>query len=277
MNGNDGQLGQIVTWRVPAQVTLTDLRAALAAAHLDEELARDLHPRHVFSRALRDMKAGRVICRLQGSTEDHVSFQITRQDAGLTEVVYERDAQVDMDLHTGAVTSDHAETELRARDLVEAHTKKRLTSDLTRLVQQVFDCQRADLVPLREQGGVYFVPDQHKDLVEQVRTLLHEIKGRLNSFAIRLGCADTAQSVADSLSEHLAGLIEEFRASCAEISVDSRGDAIARREARITELRRRLECYRGLLGAYAVTIGEAITEAEQALLKKLLAGEPCAS
>lgn len=268
----DGQLGQIVTWKVPAMVTLTALRDALTAANLDEELARDLHPRHIFTRALREMKAGRVICRLQcDDAENRVSFQLTRQDAGITEVVYDREAQVNMDLHTGTITADNPEIEERARLLFEDHTAKRLTGDLTRLVQQVFDRERADLVPLREQGGVYFVPDQHKDLVEQVRTLLHGIHGRLNSFAIRLGCADTAQSVADSLSEHLAGLIEEFRASCAGISPDSRDGAIARREGRIAELRRRLECYRGLLGAYAQSIEAEINKADGELLAKLAA------
>ena len=267
----DGQLGQIVSWRVPTSVSVDTLRAALGAARLDPELAGDLHPRYVLARALRDMKSGRVICRLKQIDENTVSFQLTLQQAGATQVDYKREAVVTLDLHSGVVTADDPGIEAKARELVREHAAKRLTNDLTRLVQHVYDKHRADLIPIRDQGGAYFVPDLHKALVDQSRLFLLAIGGRLNSFAVRLGCSDTAESVAESMAEYLQRLIEEFRVSCADITMDSRRDVVNRRNERAAELRRRLECYRGLLGAAATGIDTAIETAEKELLAKIVA------
>jgi hypothetical protein len=265
----DGQLGQIVTWRVPSQVSVDQLRAALTAANLEQDLAGDLHPQHVLSRALRDMKAGRVIAKLQRVDDDHVRFQLTRQhidDAGAS---YEREALVTLDLRTSYVTADDAAIAEQARALVAEHTAKRLTNDVSRLIQRVYDTHRADLIAIREQGGAYFVPDTHKALVDATRTLLASIGGKLQSFAVRLGCADTAESVAGALADHLSAMVTELRESCAALTTDSRADVINRRTGRIAELRRRLDCYHGLLGAYTGTISAAIADTERDLLARI--------
>ena len=267
----DGQLGQIVAWRVPSSVSVDTLRAALAAARLDPDLAGELHPRYVLARALRDMKSGRVICKLKELTEHTVSFQLTLQQAGVTQVDYQREAVVALNLQSGVVTADDPGIEAKARELVKEHAAKRLTNDLTRLVQHVYDQHRADLIPIRDQGGAYFVPDQHRALVDQSRVFLSAIGGRLNSFAVRLGCSDTAESVAESMADYLQRLIVEFRESCADITMDSRRDVVNRRNERAAELRRRLECYRGILGAAATGIDTAIDTAEKELLAKIIA------
>ncbi len=271
-NPSPGQLGQIVTWRVPTQVPASTLRSALVAAGLDPELAGDLHPRHVLSRALRDMRAGRVITRLRRLDEDHVTFQITREHVDSAAATFEREAAVRLDLRTGVVTADDSAIEAQARALVAEHAAKRLTSDLSRLIQRLFDSRRADLVPLRAQGGAYFVPDAHRALVDSVRALLITIGGRLQSFSVRLGCADTAESVAQTLAEHLLTLTTELREQCAGITADTRADVVARRAARITELRRRLDCYRGLLGTLADGVSQTIDETETALLAAIGGG-----
>lgn len=267
--GNNGTLGHIVAWRVPQTVALDALRSALQQAGLSEDLAGDLHPRHVLSRALRDMRQGRVICRF-GKSADAVHFQLTREAANGVGVDYAREAVVTLDLRTGVVSADDYAVQDRARALVAEHAAKRLTGDLTRLVQTVYESARADLIPIREQGGAYFVPAAHSALVDQSRVFLAAIGGRLNSFAVRLGCADTAQSVAESMAEYMAALIAEFRESCASVCADSRADVVVRRQERIADLRQRLECYRGLLAGSAEAIGEAIATAEGDLLAALM-------
>jgi hypothetical protein len=265
----DGQLGQIVTWRVPAQVSIDTLRAAITAAGLDSDMAGDLHPQHVLSRALRDMKAGRVIAKLQRIDDDHVRFQITRQHVDAAGASYQREAMVTMNTTTRAVSADDADIERQARALVDEHTAKRLTNDVSRLIQRIYDAQRADLIAIREQGGAYFVPDEHRALVDATRTLLGAIGGKLQSFAVRLGCSDTAESVASALADHLTGMVDELREQCAGLTTDARADVINRRTARIAELRRRLENYSGLLGAYTGSISTAIADTERELLAKI--------
>lgn len=265
-NGKIGQLGQIVTWAVPGGTGLARLRDALEAAGLDPQMAADLHPRHLLRRALRDMKAGRVICQLRELGDGWVSFQLTKESAGSTAAVYTSEAVVRLELTTGRVEADVPAVRDRARELMDRHATNREAADLTRLLQRIYAAYTADLIPIRDQGGAYFVPDSHRALVDKTRVLLEGIGGKLRRFAVRLGCEDTAASVAESLTSYLSELIREFRESCATVTADSRVDVIERRAGKMTALKRRMESYRGLLGAYAEQIADELTTAERELL-----------
>lgn len=269
-----GQLGAIVAWRVPNEVALATLRDELAAAGLDPELAGDLHVRHVLSRALRDMREGRVICKLRKVDTDTVAFQLTRQIPGAAAVDYLPETVITLNLATSAIGADVPELAEEARRLVLEHSQKRLTNDITRLVQSLFDAHKADLIPIREQGGVYFVPDRHGALVDKVRKFLAGIGGRLSSFAVKLGHGETSASVAESLTEYLTGLVAEFRQTCAELSSDTGAKIVERRHARIADLRGRLESYRALLGTLGDSVGANIDAAERELMARILQAPP---
>jgi hypothetical protein len=273
---NAGQLGTIVAWRVPSEVALDTLRVELANAGLSPDLAGDLHPRYVLSRALREMREGRVICRLQKVDADSVSFQLTKQLPHASSVDYVPETIVTLNLNTNAISAGDPAIADAARQLVAEHASKRLTNDLTRLIQSLFDAHKADLIPVREQGGCYFVPDKHSALVAQVRTFLASINGRLSSYAVKLGHGETSASVAESMTEYLGGLIREFRESCADVGSDSRKGVVDRRHERIADLRTRLESYRTLLGSFAGSIGANIDAAERELLEKLMPPKPAA-
>jgi hypothetical protein len=266
---DSGQLGTIVTWRVPSSVSLGKLRQALTDSGLGETLAADMHPRHALSRAFREMKERRIIRPLRREG-DLLYFQFTAEYFDESEITYSKEAELTLNLETAAVESTVEEIAERARILLAEHLGKRLTSDLTRLVQRIYESKRADLIPIREQGGAYFVPDMHRALVDSTRQLLDAIGGKLRSFDVRLGSSDTSASVADSLSDYLTDLIKEFRNSCEDINNETGKRSVEARHARIAELRRKLECYGGLLSTYSTVIDSQIAAAEAELMEKLL-------
>lgn len=266
-----GQLGWIVSWKVPSEVPLTSLRDALRTAGMDTDLAGDMSTQNALRRALRDMNESRVIRKLRHDG-DNVYFQITHEEKTEAKIEYWREAEVCLD-GSGIVTCDVPELADQARVLLQEHLAKRLTTDLTRLLKTVFDRRKADLVPIREQGGAYFVPEHCHELVEQSRTLLDNIGGKLRSFAVRLGCGDTKASVAESLSQYLGDLVGEFRESLEGISSETRGFLIERRAARVAELRQKLSTYRGLLSGYADVLAADIDAADQQLAAAI-AGVP---
>jgi hypothetical protein len=266
---DSGQLGTIVTWRVPSSVGLTQLRESLQKTGLGETLAADMHPRHALSRALREMKEGRVIRTLRREG-DLLYFQFTTEHFDAAEITYTKEAELTLNLETSCIECTVPEIAEHARKLLAEHLNKRLTSDLTRLVQRVYEAKRADLIPIREQGGAYFVPDMHRELVNQTRQLLDDIGGKLRTFDVRLGSADTSASVADSLSEYLTDLIREFRSSCENVNNETGKKSVEHRHEKIAELRRKLECYGGLLSTYSATINSQIEAAEKELMEKLL-------
>ena len=64
-------------------------------------------------------------------------------------------------------------------------------------------------------------------------------------------------------------MVTELRESCAALTTETRADVINRRTARVAELRRRLDCYRGLLGGYTGSIDAAINDTERDLLARI--------
>lgn len=268
INHDDGQLGWIVSWKVPAQISLEHLYQALTAAGLDLALAGDMRNEHALRRALRDMNESRVIRKLRRE-EGHVYFQFTHEFLGEREIHYNREAELCLNTETGVVTADVGEIATQAQLLLNEHLGKRMTSDLTRLVQRIYEAAKADLIPIREQGFAYFVPATHDELVEKSRQFLDAIGGKLRSFAVRLGSAETSASVAESMADYFLDMVHEFRETCAGLSLESRVDVRGRRLAAIGEMRSKLECYRGLLAGLAERITGEITDAERALLEAL--------
>jgi hypothetical protein len=266
-----GQLGTIVSWKVPSEIAYSDLQIAMGEAGMDPDLAPEMAPIDALSRALGEMKKNRVIRKLRHEN-DMAFFQLTKETKTATQFEYEHETDVALDTKTGAIHCADPAIAHQAAKLLAEHNQKRMTGDMTRLLQKFYDSFMADLIPIREQGGAYFVPDVHRDLVDTTRTFLERIGGRLRSFDVRLGSDDTSQSVAESMTEYLKQLIGDFRESCADVDGTSRKDVKARRRGSVVELRHKLELYKGLLGGYAESIEEQIKTADEELLRKLATG-----
>jgi hypothetical protein len=261
-------LGHIITWRVPTRVALDTLRTAMQDAGIDDALAGELHPSHALSRALRELarEQPRVVKRLPKDDAGLTRFQLTREYLEEQGVSYEREAV--LTLTEGRVSGDNAEIVSKASDLLSEHLATRLTSDLTRLVQRIVSNAGTDLIPVREQGGAYFVPEGHA-VVAQLAALLERIDGRLKVFAVTLGHG-TDQSVAETVTEYLLGQIDELRKAMDGITSESRRDAREKRLARVGELKQRLQSYQTLLAGYAGRVQEEVTKVENEVLAVLL-------
>ena len=72
-------LGEILTWSCSGvKIRLTDLVEALRDAGLDEGVARELAPRHAFSRACKKLSEARII-RPVAEDAHHITFQFTKE------------------------------------------------------------------------------------------------------------------------------------------------------------------------------------------------------
>jgi hypothetical protein len=259
-----------VSWTPPKDVAIDKLREGLRKAGLSEKLAPDMSKRNALSRALQEMKKGRVIRELR-KEEKWLYFQLTAESISETEATYTKEAELKLDVETGAVFCIKDEIRIKAQASLNEHLHKRLARDVTSLVQRVYDDESADLIPIRDAGGAYFVPDLHADLVNKTKILLLEIDGKLNQWSVRLGHSDTDATLAESMSDYMIGLVKEFKESIDSLSSESRSDVKDRRQGRIREIRQKLECYRGIMAGFADKIGEEIDAADQELLTKLSA------
>jgi hypothetical protein len=266
-----GILGTIVTWKVPANVQYETLRLGLQKAKLDPELVRELAPYYALCRALADMRKGRVIRKLR--TEDKiVHFQLTKETVGDTEATYDKEAEVSLNTKTGELTCAHRMIKQKAEELIAIHTNKRKASDVSNLMFRIYKSNDSDLIAIREQGGAYFVPDSQKEMVEKTKVLFSIIGGNFRQFEVRLGAADTAESVAESMADYFKELVEDFKFSINRVQF-TRGSVGENRMEQIAAMRQKLDLYRGLLRGHADHIADVIDGANKDLMRKIAESE----
>lgn len=99
-------LGEVISWTCSGvAVTHAALVAALADAALDEGVARELAPKHAFTRACRKLSDQRII-RQVAEDESCVKFQFTAETRTSDRIEYELETMLTLDKKTGTVTCE---------------------------------------------------------------------------------------------------------------------------------------------------------------------------
>jgi len=252
------QIGEVVSWTAPSKVSHDDLKAALATAGLTSDMAPDMLPRNAFKRACRELEDGRII-RQVNETDTTIRFQFTREylDKSLGEFEYSKECELDLNKANGMIYCSDYGLEQEAARLLSEKLAVRTASDVSRIIQTLFK-NNGDLFPLRDQGGVYFVPQEHIALVECVEILMLAIGGKIKRFELA-SSVHASQSVAVSIRDTLHGLIADYGVYASQIDNES-PKQVETASKRIMEIRTKLEAYRGLLQSFDQEIEDAIDE-----------------
>lgn len=180
-------LGYIAWWNVRnVDLTRDELVTRLQNCGLSEAFARVHNYRSAFIRALKDMEAQRIIRKVEENTAKLV-YQFTAEnlldeagDDGIrlqydpeTVVVIDKDKYRKTQVFAECVTS-RADIKDRVVDLFNDKKERYNSSDMTRIVQRIFN-SRADFVALREQGGVYFIPAEFVGVLQSVSNLVNSV------------------------------------------------------------------------------------------------------
>lgn len=268
----DTPAGYIVSWNVPATVALTALRAALVSAGLTEDLAPDLKPASLVARTsgyiakLTTTDDAKKLSRPAG----HAARQLTREEhiGGSTDLTYTKEASVSLASDGVTLQCDDPALALMLPTTSSEVYNTRTASDVTRIVQAVVASAGSDLIPVREQGGAYFIPSGHT-VIAQVSALLEGIGGELSTFACTIGHGTDA-SVANCITDYMLKQIADLQQSCEELNEKGiRADVKSRRLSRVAELRERVGAYASLVTTQGSKLTEAINIAEATLLAKL--------
>jgi hypothetical protein len=258
--------GTIITWVSPKNpIKLSDLRLALKRSNFDEELAKDMAPRNAFSRAARELSKERIIKKVEEG-DPEIKFQFTREFLSGGSFDYEKEYDVFLHKETGAVTCVDTHMQQTAQQLVDNHKITRMPADITRLIQKIFESSGSDLVPIRQQGGCYFVPPNHTGLIANIRSLLHEVGGELREWDISANSPTTQATIESNMFEHMLGLVDDFNKSCEALSEDTSTKTIERRVERVAELRSKLISYAPLLRGLTAEVEMAIDQAQLNLI-----------
>ncbi len=261
-------LGEVIAWACPGvSVTHSDLVRALEDAGLDPGVARELAPRHAFSRACKRLSDQRII-RPVSEDAATVKFQFTQESREGDRYEYRMETTLTLDKQTGAVTCELPGLATLAQEELDRCISARTGSDVTRVVQKLFE-RRADLFPIRPAGGTYFVPQVHAAFTDKIHELLNRVGGRLLRFPVPAGTEEGDRSVTQAVADGLAALVAEHRAAVAQFGTDTRADTLQRAAEKIRTTKFKLQTYAEYLSGEKERLDRAVAVAEGELRAKV--------
>jgi len=266
--GGTPLLGEVISWTCGGvAVTHAALVAALQDAGLDAAVARELAPRHAFTRACRKLSDQRII-RQVGEDESVVRFQFTHESRAGDKFEYELETMLTLDKRTGSVACDLPGLATLAQEHLDRAIDARTGSDVTRIIQKLFD-RHADLFAIRPQGGCYFVPARHTAFVDRVQSFLGKIHGQVLRFPVPAGTGEGDRSVKEAVAAGLAALIAEHEAAVESFGADTRPETLGRAAERIRVARFKVEAYAALLADEKGRLDRALSAASARLRDKV--------
>ena len=257
---NQKLLGTVVVWNVRGikGVPYAKIVADLQAADLDPDNAKKVLPRNAFISAAHKLEKGKVISKLKDE-EDRLYFQFTLENkakdavTGKESFVYDFETILNLDKTSGVVACDepgHADLIHAAQELVDEAIANRNGGQISKIVQRIFE-NHADLFPIRDQGGVYFIPIKHKAIQGKVAQFLKAVGGKLAQMPIPLGTPEGNDTARDAVTGGLQKLIDDHRKAIDELKLNTRDDTLERAAQKIAETRFKIEAYADYLSTVA--------------------------
>ena len=261
-------LGEVITWSCSkVSIQHLDLIVALRDSGLDESVARELAPRHAFARACKKLSEARII-RQVAEDETVIRFQFTAEHRDGDHFTYDLETMLCLEKATGKVTCALSGLATLAQEELDRCLEARTGGDVTRLIQKLFE-RRADLFPIREDGGAYFVPQPHVGFVDQAQAFLGRLNGRMQRFPVPAGTPEGDRSVKESVAAGLAALIAEHQQAIASFGEDTRDSTLERAAERIRQTRFKVESYAVYLAEEKERLEDQLSEAARQLRNKV--------
>lgn len=261
----------------------------LTAAGISTVYARTHNYRSAFTRALHSLEEKRIIRQVE-ETNSKLVYQFTAEEtAGHGDnkrLEYDLETIIEVDKNAyrkdgnfaAAIVKGRADIKKKVVELYEQEKVRYNSNDITRYVQKILN-DRADFIPLRENGSVYFVPAAHQDTMERVIRLVNGLNDgtddnqrssmdffpvpNLNSARARVGAAFNSE--AEAALMRLEAEVEEVEAGDKKVT-DKWSEM---RVSRIRNILRRIEGYSDVLKTDAL---ERLNNGFAALEKRIAPG-----
>jgi len=181
--------GFMVWWNVNnVHMTKAQFEKLLEDHGINKKYAREHNYRSAFIRALREMEANRIIRKVEEDdfrlTYQFTSEKVIKEVGGDKALEYDKETLIVIDKVEYRNNGDFAKSIIKGKPaikdaivkLFDQHKQTYKSSDVTRYVQKIFR-DSADIISLRTQGSVYFVPAGYKSVLDNVAALIADFGG----------------------------------------------------------------------------------------------------
>ena len=264
-----GRLGEIVTWKSPKRVAVTDLHRAMEASGIDKKFLQHMLPKSAFSRACRKLVDNRVIEKTNESEVD-IEFQFTQKhlDQLGGRIEYQFETKVKIDKQTGTVECNDPELKVMIERLLRDELGHRVSIDVTRMVQKVIE-ESGDIFPLRERGGVYLVPDAYRETIDKIDNMFERIGGSMNRYSVDYDGGRNEKGAADAIFGKLSGMVDEFNEYVEEFDGKMTEKRNIKMTSKLNNIQTKFELYRVLLLDKAEELKSLLSDSHVKLEQKI--------
>ena len=272
-------LGVATWWTIyQGSVILGQVENALRAEGLATDLVKEPSPKKAFSRAAKklDKDHRNVFARKIRDGADRAVVGIVRESADAVAETLDYDQQVTAHLNkeSGTLTTyqpkDGNGGDAVAKEFQESFDEFRqvLTdADLRLMVREVI--RRAGGVPLRQSGGIYFIPKSEVGTMVRVDGVLRRL-GLGQMYFMRVPDGVSEKNIAwTSAEQEIRERVE--RILIATDRIEKRAKCLVKQEARFKEVERLFEAYQELTEAeeQADNLRDYLREAGGRIAEKL--------
>ena len=251
-------LGRIVFWNIRNVALIqTELTQKLIEAGLSDSYAKEHNYRSAYLRALKSMEEQRLV-RLVEETSLRSLYQFTQEvrigQKEEAELEYNKEAMITIDkvgysVHhdfSKAISCANSDIKNRVVELFEIEKKTFRSSDITRILQSIFTKQ-AEILPLREQGSIYFVPAFYSGLVESVKTLAGLIPGILFKTIPMPDVSDSRNMLKDAVEDSIGFDFNKLEKELETIDESTNPEWVSGRLDKLDKLKKRINNYASVL------------------------------
>jgi len=264
-------LGEIVVWEIRhgTRVTLAQMRNAIQSAGFDPNLAKAFSTKRGFRRSRLKMKKDgliRVFEETEATTLIKFQFTAERREGDL--FCYDTVSILTLDTITGIVSCpENQELADRATQLVAEGVEIRRTDDITMFLKKLFK-SKADMFPVKNSGGAYFVPAEHVGFVDAADAFLMQLGSKVGRFPVALGSGK--KSVKETVEEGLSRIIENHVKAVDALDIEeNRASTFASQAEKIELTRLKIESYAYYLEERSKELLDRVEECKEELRKKI--------
>lgn len=268
----DRVLGHVIIPTCPAEVPYSKLRDALMNAGFDPEMSREMMPRDAFARACRKLEKDRVVNRLPDDGGPYLKSQFTKTwlDKNQSRFQFADEAIVEIHKDTGSiVVQNNLELQNEVQQMVDRALAHRTSNDVTNIVKKLCGNYK-DIIPLRNSGGVYFIPQSTSAFMNKLVELMYRIHGKITV----VPCYDDgdygSKTAADAVQSMVEDSVTEYRNAIAKLDAESSESAKGRLMSEILRTHTKVEAYKDLLAVNASKAEDSMRELEREYHQKLL-------